>query len=174
MKLKLLACVTAITILAVLALPTQCLAQGQKLPHYTVVDLGTLGGTFGGAPRDYNFTTVDSPGLYQEVDNGNFVTWVNNSGLVASNTSELTATCTPLFSLRIDGKSSTCLEPPARRNECQLTRTARSDILGRGSCRASGDWKEGQYSYVMIRVRLNTHTALRLGSTTWTGNLVHC
>jgi hypothetical protein len=36
MKLKLLASVTAITILAVLALPTQCLAQkpNHKLPHY--------------------------------------------------------------------------------------------------------------------------------------------
>jgi probable HAF family extracellular repeat protein len=48
MKLKLLACVPAITLLAVLVLPTQCLAQEpkHKLPHYTVVDLGTLGGTF--------------------------------------------------------------------------------------------------------------------------------
>ncbi len=48
MKLKLLAYVTAITLLAVLALPTPCLAQEHKhkLPYYTVVDLGTLGGTF--------------------------------------------------------------------------------------------------------------------------------
>jgi len=46
LKLKILTCVTAVTILAVLALSTQCLAQGQKLPHYTVVDLGTLGGTY--------------------------------------------------------------------------------------------------------------------------------
>jgi hypothetical protein len=40
MKLKLLACVTAITLLAALALPTQCVAQEHKhkLPHYTVVD----------------------------------------------------------------------------------------------------------------------------------------
>ena len=65
-------------------------------------------------PQDYNFTTVDSPGLYQEVDNGKFVTWVNNSGLVSQSTSESTATSTPLFSLRMDGKSSTCLEPPTR------------------------------------------------------------
>ena len=36
-----------------------------------------------GSPQHYNFTTVDSPGLYQEVDNGNFVTWVNNSELVS-------------------------------------------------------------------------------------------
>lgn len=33
-------------------------------------------------PQDYNFTTVDSPGVYQEVDNGSFITWVNNNGLV--------------------------------------------------------------------------------------------
>ena len=48
MKLKVLACVTTMTILAVLALPPQCLAEArdQKLPQYTVVDLGTLGGTF--------------------------------------------------------------------------------------------------------------------------------
>ncbi len=46
MKLRISMCVTVITILAVLALPTQCLARGQKLPHYTVIDLGTLGGTF--------------------------------------------------------------------------------------------------------------------------------
>jgi probable HAF family extracellular repeat protein len=40
--------------LAVLALSTPCLAQkpNHKLPHYTVVDLGTLGGTFSGAEDD--------------------------------------------------------------------------------------------------------------------------
>lgn len=48
MKLKILTCVSAITLLAALVLPTQCLAQGQthKLPNYTVTDLGTLGGTY--------------------------------------------------------------------------------------------------------------------------------
>ena len=48
MKLKLLASVIAISLLAVLALPAPCVAQEHKhkLPHYTVVDLGTLGGTF--------------------------------------------------------------------------------------------------------------------------------
>ena len=47
MQFKILTSVTAVTILAVLALPTQCLGQkpNHKLPHYTVVDLGTLGGT---------------------------------------------------------------------------------------------------------------------------------
>jgi len=51
MKLKILTCLSAITLLAALALPTKCLAQehNQKLPHYTVTDLGTLGGTYSGA-----------------------------------------------------------------------------------------------------------------------------
>ncbi|MGA2372345.1 MAG: hypothetical protein ABSG11_16890, partial [Candidatus Korobacteraceae bacterium] len=54
MKLKILKSVTAVTILAILALPTPCLAQkpNHKLPHYTVLDLGTLGGTFSGAQDD--------------------------------------------------------------------------------------------------------------------------
>ncbi len=54
MKLKILRGVTAVAILAVLALPTPCLAQkpNHKLPHYTVVDLGTLGGTFSGTQDD--------------------------------------------------------------------------------------------------------------------------
>jgi probable HAF family extracellular repeat protein len=48
MKLKVSMCVTAITILAVLALPARSLGQkpNTKLPHYTVIDLGTLGGTY--------------------------------------------------------------------------------------------------------------------------------
>ena len=45
MKLRILISATVITLLAALALPTQCLAQ-HKLPYYTVVDLGTLGGAF--------------------------------------------------------------------------------------------------------------------------------
>lgn len=54
MKLKILTGVTAVAILAVLALTTPCLAQkpNHKLPHYTVVDLGTLGGTFSGTQDD--------------------------------------------------------------------------------------------------------------------------
>lgn len=54
MKLRILTCVTAMTILALLAMPTPCLAQkpNHKLPHYTVVDLGTLGGTFSGTQDD--------------------------------------------------------------------------------------------------------------------------
>lgn len=47
MKLRILMGVSVITILAALALPTQCMAQknNNKLPYYTVRDLGTLGGT---------------------------------------------------------------------------------------------------------------------------------
>ena len=46
MKFRILTCATLIALLALLALPTRCLAKEQKLPHYTVIDLGTLGGTF--------------------------------------------------------------------------------------------------------------------------------
>jgi probable HAF family extracellular repeat protein len=48
MKPKTLISITAIVILVVVALPTQCVAQepNYKLPHYTVVDLGTLGGSY--------------------------------------------------------------------------------------------------------------------------------
>lgn len=33
-------------------------------------------------PQHYNFTTVDFPVIYTGVDNGTFITWVNNNGLV--------------------------------------------------------------------------------------------
>jgi probable HAF family extracellular repeat protein len=48
MKLRISMRVTAFMILGVLAVPTQCLAQktSTKLPRYTVIDLGTLGGTY--------------------------------------------------------------------------------------------------------------------------------
>lgn len=54
MKFKILMCVTALTVLSMLALPTRCLAQkpSHKLPHYSVVDLGTLGGSYSFAPDD--------------------------------------------------------------------------------------------------------------------------
>ncbi len=54
MKLKMLAFLGALTLLTALALPTRCLAQApnRQLPHYTVIDLGTLGGTFSGAEDD--------------------------------------------------------------------------------------------------------------------------
>ncbi len=45
MKLRVLTCITAISLLAALTLPQPCRAQ-QELPRYTVQDLGTLGGSF--------------------------------------------------------------------------------------------------------------------------------
>ena len=51
MKSRTLTCITAITLLAALAIPAQLAAQeqNQQPPRYTVTDLGTLGGTFGAA-----------------------------------------------------------------------------------------------------------------------------
>ena len=51
MKFRILTCITAMTLFAVLAIPSQLAAQEQpqqagKLQHYTITDLGTLGGTF--------------------------------------------------------------------------------------------------------------------------------
>jgi probable HAF family extracellular repeat protein len=53
-KHRILTILAVIAFLAALALPTLCLAQKphHKLPHYTVIDLGTLGGTFSGAEDD--------------------------------------------------------------------------------------------------------------------------
>jgi len=50
MKVR-VAYLTAIALLTILALPTTTRAQEnkQKLPHYNVIDLGTLGGTYSGA-----------------------------------------------------------------------------------------------------------------------------
>lgn len=62
MKLRILTFLTAITFLAALALPTQCLAQKPKtkLPHYTVIDLGTLGGS-------WSFAEDSAPNLNGQV-----------------------------------------------------------------------------------------------------------
>jgi len=51
MKSRILMCITAMTLFAALALPTPCPAQEymKKLPHYTVIDLGTLRGTYSNA-----------------------------------------------------------------------------------------------------------------------------
>jgi probable HAF family extracellular repeat protein len=48
MKFKILMCITAITLFAALAVRVRLAAQEQKqdLPRYTVIDLGTLGGTY--------------------------------------------------------------------------------------------------------------------------------
>src|SRR5205809_4225907 len=48
MKPRTLTCITAITVFAALAFPIRLAAQGQNQQpsRYTVIDLGTLGGTF--------------------------------------------------------------------------------------------------------------------------------
>jgi hypothetical protein len=48
MKTRILVCITAIILFAALAVRVRLAAQEQKqdLPRYTVIDLGTLGGTF--------------------------------------------------------------------------------------------------------------------------------
>ncbi len=48
MKSRIMTCMTAMTLFAALAVPVRLAAQEQKQapPHYTVTDLGTLGGTF--------------------------------------------------------------------------------------------------------------------------------
>lgn len=48
MKSRTLMLVTATTLLVAQAIPVQLAAQGQKKAHnrYTVIDLGTVGGTF--------------------------------------------------------------------------------------------------------------------------------
>lgn len=48
MRSRILTCVTAMTLFAALALPVEVAAQGgeQGPSHYTVIDLGTLGGSF--------------------------------------------------------------------------------------------------------------------------------
>ena len=54
MKYRIWAFITAMALLAALAVPVRLAAQEHKqdLPHYTVIDLGTLGGTFSGAEDD--------------------------------------------------------------------------------------------------------------------------
>lgn len=78
MKFKILMCVTAITILAVVVLSTPCLAQkpNHKLPRYTVVDLGTLGGTSSLAGGISNTGWIEG---YATLANGdsNAVLWRN-------------------------------------------------------------------------------------------------
>jgi probable HAF family extracellular repeat protein len=51
---SLAACLSVLSAVAMLALPVVCIGQipNQKLPQYTVLDLGTLGGTFSGVMDD--------------------------------------------------------------------------------------------------------------------------
>jgi len=63
MKCRILTFLTVAAFLAALALPTPCLAQkpNHKLPHYTVLDLGTLGGS-------YSFAEDNAPNQTGQVD----------------------------------------------------------------------------------------------------------
>ena len=100
-------------------------------------------------PQDYNFTTVDSPGLYQEVDTGWFVTWVNNSGLVSQ------------MYIGNDGNVHTAvlledgwrvIDVPGATNTAGTNANSQGQIAltywGADGVAHLAIWKEGQYSYV--------------------------
>ena len=100
-------------------------------------------------PRDYNFKTVDSPGLYHEVDTGWFVTWVNNSGLVSQ------------MYVGIDGNIHTAvllkdgwkvIDVPEATNTAGTNANSEGQIAltywGADGVAHLAIWKEGQYSYV--------------------------
>ena len=100
-------------------------------------------------PHDYNFTTVDSPGLYQEVDNGNFVTWVNNSGLVSQQY------------IGIDGNMHTAvlledgwkvIDVPGATNTAGTNANSQGQIAltysGANGVTHLAIWEKGHYSYV--------------------------
>lgn len=100
-------------------------------------------------PQDYNFTTVDSPGLYQEVDNGNFVTWVNSSGLVSQQY------------IGVDGNMHTAvllkngwkvIDVPGATNTAGTNANSDGQIAltysGADGVAHLAIWQEGQYSYV--------------------------
>ena len=127
------------------------------LPCITLISSGflraqtaNLPGTLGRlGPQDYNFTTVDSPGLYQEVDNGNFVTWVNNSGLVSQmyvgiDNNEHTAV------LLADGWR--VIDVPGATNTAGTNANSQGQIAltywGADGVTYLAIWKAGQYSYV--------------------------
>jgi hypothetical protein len=62
MKSRFLACFTAVTVFAALAMPLRLAAQNEQeprreLPRYIVKDLGTLGGTIGQLALDVCVTT---------------------------------------------------------------------------------------------------------------------
>jgi len=100
-------------------------------------------------PQDYNFTTVDSPGLYQEVDNGNFVTWVNNSGLVSQQYVGIDGNFHTAVLLEdgwevIDVPGATNTEGTNANSQGQIALT----YSGADGVAHLAIWKEGRYSYV--------------------------
>jgi hypothetical protein len=101
------------------------------------------------SPQGYTFTTVDSPGLYQEVDNGNFVTWVNNSGLVSQQY------------IGIDGNMHTAvlledgwkvIDVPGATNTAGTNANSEGQIAltysGANGVAHLAIWNKGHYSYV--------------------------
>ena len=95
MKSRTLICITATTLLALLALPTQLPAQAQGKEHlrYKLIDLGTFGG-----PSSYLATTneVTSPGAINQA--------LNNQGIVVGwrDTSTLQQPVGPLGCFNFD------------------------------------------------------------------------
>jgi len=79
MKSGILTCITAMTILAALAVPLRLVAQEQKqdLPRYTVTDLGTLGGTYSLAGGLSNSGWVEGFSYLSEETNKRPFLWRN-------------------------------------------------------------------------------------------------
>jgi len=124
-------------------LPCIILTSSSFLRAQTIYRPGNLG------PGDYKFTTVDSPGLYQEVDNGNFVTWVNNSGLVSQQY------------IGVDGNMHTAvllknrwkvIDVPGASNTAGTNANSEGQIAltywGADGLAHLAIWKDSEYSYV--------------------------
>ncbi len=83
MKSRILTCTTAMTLFAALAIPVGLAAQEQqeqkaeKPQHYTVTDLGTLGGTFGIAEGINNKGLVDGFATLPGDNNQHVFLWQN-------------------------------------------------------------------------------------------------
>ncbi len=83
MKSRILTCTTAMTLFAALAIALRLAAQEQqqqkaeKPQHYTVTDLGTLGGTFGFAEGINNKGLVDGVATLPGDNNQHVFLWQN-------------------------------------------------------------------------------------------------
>ena len=124
---------------------------GQGTQAFGINSSGEVAGfyTDANSGNHYNFTTVDSPGLYQEVDNGNFVTWVNNSGLVSQQYVGIDGNIHTAVLLEdgwevIDVPGATNTEGTNANSQGQIALT----YWGADGVTHLAIWKEGQYSYV--------------------------